>query len=216
MAHPIYLALTLAAGSANGITTSQALGAAGNLTINGSLASDGVATLTPARRVTITSAGNDSALTWTIYGTGRFGTSQTESVAGGNVAAATSTQDFLTVTRIAGSAAAAGNVTAGTNDTASTQWVPWSQYATDFEVSFYGDVTAGSPTWQVDITFDDVFGTWLPTAIPFPRAVTPSATSGFTGDASGVVNDSIGPIRASRLTLIAAGTVNITQMQQGY
>ena len=216
MAHPIYLALTLAAGSANGVALVQSPGAAGNLTLNGSLVSGGVATLTPARRVIITSAGNDSAKTFTVYGTDRFGNSQTEAVTGANIGAAATTQDFLTVTRVAISAASAGTVTVGTNNTASTQWVPWSQYATDFEVSFYGDVTAGSPTWQLDVTFDDVFGTWLPASIPFPRATTPSATSGFTGDASGVVNDSIGPIRASRLTLVAAGTVNITQMQQGY
>ncbi len=216
MGHPIALSLTVAAGSANGIALSQSLGGAGVLTLNGALVSGGTAILTPARRVLITSAADDSDITWTVVGTDRFGNAQTEIFVGGASVAVASTQDFLTVTSITGSAATSGAVTAGTNDTASTQWVPWSNYAVDFQVAFYGDVTAGSPTWQVDVTFDDVFGLWLPASVPFPRAFTPTSMSGFTADAIGAINDSVGPIKASRLTLTAAGTVMLEQLQQGY
>lgn len=216
MGHPISLSLTVAAGSTNGIALSQSLGAAGALTLNGASVSGGTATLSPARRVLMTSAADDSDITWTVVGTNRFGQTQTETFVGGASAAVASTQDFLTVTSITGSAATSGNVTAGTNSTASTQWVPWDTNQTDVQISFFGDITSGSPTWQVDFTPDDVYGLWLPSSIPFPRAVTPAATSGFTSDASGVLNDSISPVRATRLTLTVAGTVMLTQTQQGY
>ena len=214
MGHPIALTLTLAAGSATAIALAQARGSAGNLTLNGAAVSAGVATLSPARRVAIASVGDDSGITWTVTGTDRFGNAQVETITGataGNSVA--TTQDFLTVTRIASSGAAAGNVTAGTNNTASTQWVPWDTYAFDYQISCYGVVQAGSPTWQVDKTYDDVFGTWLPSGVPFPRSITDLTLNGLTATADGYIP---APCRATRLTLVAAGTVQLEQIQQGY
>lgn len=217
MGHPIALSLTVAAGSANGIALSQSLGGAGAVTLNGALMSGGNVTLTPARRIIVVSAADDSDITFTVTAPDRFGNTQTETFAGSNGGTASSTQDFGSgALSITASGATSGAITVGTSDTASTQWVPWSLYAVDFQVSFYGDVTAGSPTWQVDVTFDDVFGLWLPASVPFPRAFTPTSMSGFTADAIGVINDSVGPVKASRLTLTAAGTVMLEQLQQGY
>ena len=54
------LTLTLQATNANGIALSQSRGSAGNLTLNGSLVSGGVANLVTAQFVGITSNGNDS------------------------------------------------------------------------------------------------------------------------------------------------------------
>ena len=51
---------------ADSISQSQTPSGAGNLTINGAKASGGVATFDSARQVTITSAGNDSARTFTV------------------------------------------------------------------------------------------------------------------------------------------------------
>ena len=100
---------------ADGITTSASLSGAGTLAINGALASTGTVTLSSGRQVTITSAGNDTGVTFTVTGTDVNGTAQTEAITGASGAAATSTKYFKTITEIANSAASAGAVTAGIN-----------------------------------------------------------------------------------------------------
>ena len=54
---------------ADGVCASQTLGGAANLTINGALASGGVATLGEQARITLYSTANSRAVTFTIYGT---------------------------------------------------------------------------------------------------------------------------------------------------
>lgn len=103
---------------ADSISQSQTPSGAGNLTINGAKASGGVATFNSARQVTITSAGNDSARTFTVTGTDVNGFSISEAVTGANASAATSTKHFKTVTQIAVDDATAGAVTAGMNTSA--------------------------------------------------------------------------------------------------
>lgn len=219
MTHPIARTLTLANDAdADGIAQSQTPLAAGNLTLNGALVSGGVATFATPRRVQITSAADESARTFTVYGTARVeqgGISISEAVTGANIGAAYTTQDFATVTRIAVDAATAGAVTAGTNDVSSDAWVPWDTNninGPDFSVRAIGQVMSGSPTWQVDYTLDDVYGLWLPSSVPFPRAIPFVDLQGKTGTADANLP---GPIKASRLTLVAPGSVQLTQIQQG-
>ena len=103
---------------ADSISQSQTPSGAGNLTINGAKASGGVATFNSARQVTITSAADDQARTFTITGTDINGFTISEAVAGADTAAATSTKHFKTVTQIAVDDATAGAVTAGMNTSA--------------------------------------------------------------------------------------------------
>lgn len=223
MGHPIVTTLTLAAAVTNGIAQSQSLpGASGlKLALNGSLVTNGAAALDAPRRIIITSAGNDSGITWTVVGTrGSWwaSTPLTETFTGANIGAAQSTQDFLTVTSITGSGATASTVTAGTDGVGSGPWVPWSKYSTDFQVSLFGVVLSGSPTWQVDYTYDDVFGLWLPPGILFPRPLTFALMTGVTGTLDGALANA--GVRASRLTISAlgggiAGSAQLTQEQQG-
>ncbi len=158
MANPYRTSVALTAAVTNGICLSQTLGAAGKLTINGSLASGGVATLTStscvARRVGITSAGNDSGITWTITGTNRYGVVHNETLAGANAGTANSVKDYATVTSIAGSAASASTVTAGTNTVASTEWRVFDIYREFFSVGL-GFTATGTINATVEITFDD-------------------------------------------------------------
>lgn len=223
MSHPIVTTLTLAASDADGIAVAQVLpGASGlALVLNGALVASGVAQLTAPRRVVITSAGNDSGITFTVAGTrGSWwaNTALTEVVTGANVSDAVTTQDFLTVTSVTASGAAAGNVTVGTNGTASGPWVAWSAYATDFQVSLYGTVLSGSPTWEVQYTYDDVFGLWLPSGVTFPRAVVLGSLTGQTGTQDGTLTTRV---VASRLAITAQGgggaaaSVQLVQQQQG-
>jgi hypothetical protein len=213
MGRPISETVTLVAAVANGYATTQALGAAGPLALNGSLVTGGVGVPDAPRRVIITSAGNDSGITWTITGTQRSQQNSSplvEVIKGANIGVAASTQDFATVTSIVGSGATAGNVTAGTNGTGSGPWVPWSDYAVDFQVSCAGNVLSGAPTWQVDYTYDDVFD---PAVLASgPVVFVHASLQGQVGSADGVLPNAV---RASRLTLTAVGSVRLTQLQQG-
>ena len=117
----------LAAASANNICLSQT--PTSSFTINGSLASGGVATLDTPRRVLFTPAGNESAKTFTIVGTDASGMPLTEVIAGTNATAFYTSLDFKTVTSITISSAAAGAITVGTNAIASSPWVRLDEYA---------------------------------------------------------------------------------------
>ena len=132
----------LAAASLTAICLSQTPAAAGNLTINGALAvttttgisvTGSVLTTTTAvmdtpRRVVITTTANESAKTFTITGTDWNNNTITEVITGPNISTAVSNLDFRTVTSIAISAAAAGAITVGTNNTASSGWVRFDDY----------------------------------------------------------------------------------------
>ena len=218
MGHPVVTSVNLAAAVSTGIATSQSLPGAKGLSVNlnGSLVTGGAAVLDAPRRVIIASAGNDSGITFTVTGTrGSWwaSTAISETITGGNIATVATTQDFLTVTSIVASGATASTITAGTNGTGSGPWVVWDQYATDFQVSLIGYILSGTPTWGVEYTYDDVFGLWLPSNVPFPRAVTFNLMTGLT--TSGVDGILTSPVRASRLTLTAVGSVQLTSTQQG-
>jgi hypothetical protein len=213
-------ALALTAAVTNGISTSQSLGAAGNLTINGSLASGGVATLTstncPARRVGITSAGNDSALTWTITGTDRYGNPQSETLAGGNAVAVQSANDYATVTQIRGSGATASTVIAGTTTTGSTPWFTLDVYREYFVVGLYASIT-GTATATVEITPDDPnaaqAGSIEPNSYRPPQVWAYGPLTLFTANASAALSY---PAFAVRLTISAGtGTAGLQVLQSG-
>lgn len=215
MSHPIVTAVSLVAAVANGLATTQSLAAAGPLTLNGSKVTAGVGVLDAPRRVIITSAGNDSGITWTVTGTrGSWwaSTAVSETIKGANVGVAVTTQDFLTVTSIVASGATASTVTAGTNGTGSGPWVVWDKYAGDFAVSIYGYVLTGTPTWEIEYTYDDVFGLWMPSNQTFPIAFALASMTGLTGTNDGSITNA--GVKASRLTLTAVGGVQITQQQQ--
>lgn len=114
----------LASAGANNIALSQTPVAAGNLTLNGSLASGGVATLDTPRRVLFTPAGAEAtnSTIWTVYGTDWNNNSVSETVVGVNNPSTVQTvYDYKTVTRIAVNKAQAGAVTVGTNGVASSR-----------------------------------------------------------------------------------------------
>lgn len=101
---------------ANAVCASQSPGAAGNLVINGTRASGGIATLGSPRQIYVTSAGDDSATTATITGTswgpnGIFTVVETITLADTGVSG--TTLEFATVSQIAISGASAAAITVG-------------------------------------------------------------------------------------------------------
>ena len=103
---------TLAADD-DGISASAQVANNAALVIGGALASGGSVTLSNARKLTITSGGNDSGISFTIVGTDINGTAQTESLTGANAGVATSSKFFLTIASITAVGDPAGTVEAG-------------------------------------------------------------------------------------------------------
>ena len=99
----------------DGISVAETLGAAGKFTIGGAYATGGVAKLDVPRHVSIYAASSNSAKTFTVYGTNRYGVSISEAITGPAAGAtAKSTKNFKTVTSVAIDAASVGDVEIGT------------------------------------------------------------------------------------------------------
>ena len=103
---------------ADGISTAAAVGNNAALTIGGALADGGSVTNVGGRIVTILSAGNDAAKSFTVVGTDVNGDAQTESITGANAGTATGGVHFKTVSSITAVGNPAGNVSAGVNASA--------------------------------------------------------------------------------------------------
>lgn len=211
MSAPTVLALVLVAASANNICLSQTPGAAGNLTLNGSTVSGGVATLDAARRVLFTCAGNETGKTASVTGTGSSGTAISETVNLPNATTVATTQDFATITQIAVSAAFAGAATVGTNTTGSTRPMAVDDYGLPV-VTLQVDVS-GSVTYTVESTLNDPNGANYkgPTAWPSWIAHPVLAAQTTTKQDSYAAKP-----KAIRLTVTTGtGTANLTAIQAG-
>ena len=100
---------------ADGISVAAAVGNNAALTIGGALADGGSVTNVGGRIVTILSAGNDAAKSFTVVGTDVNGDAQTESITGANAGTATGSKYFRTIASITAVGNPAGNVSAGIN-----------------------------------------------------------------------------------------------------
>ena len=156
---PTIQTVTLAAADADGICQSQTPAAGGqqNLTINGALASGGVATMDRARHVSIASAGNDSARTFTVTGTDRYGNTISEAITGPNATTVNGTKNFLTVTQVSVDDDTVGAITVGSANECETGWIPLDHYMSSFKVALAVHLSAGANmTYAVQHTLDNV------------------------------------------------------------
>jgi hypothetical protein len=114
---------TFADADADGIATAQQLLAAGNLDLDGALAVAGAATIIPARHVSLYSAGSLGGVNFAISGLDADGNAISETIAGPSGGTVVTSGNFAVVSRIHASAAVGSNVTAGTADSAETEWM---------------------------------------------------------------------------------------------
>ena len=174
-------------GTANNIAQSQTPAGAGNLTLNGTLVSGGVAYLGTNRHIYITSAGDDSGDTFTI--TGLFQTaqglvSQVESIAGANTSIAATTKTFYSISQIAVSGATAAAITVGRGGVATldvARRVIITSGADDTDVTFTITGTNASGLSQVE-TLVGASGAAAQSALDFKTviSVVPSAAVATT------------------------------------
>jgi hypothetical protein len=205
---PITLSRALVAAAAGAVCASQTTAGAGNLLINGTLASGGVATLDTQRNVGITSAGNVSAVTFTITGTDQQNRVISESLAGPNANTVTSVLNYKTVTSIAVSAAVASNVTVDTLATGASQEIPLDRNLNPFNVSISGEILSGAVNWSIQYTFDDIFAS----AGPF-NWYNHSTLVNQAVSANGTI---LSPVRAIRVvTNSGTGTLSTQVVQSG-
>lgn len=222
MAAPKVATIKLAAASANNICLSQTPGAAGAMTINGAAASGGVATLDVARRVLITPAGNESAKTFVITGQDRNGNVISETLAGvNNPATAQSLLDYLKVTSITISAAAAAAITIGTSGVASTAWMMLDYLLANFNVGYFLDLQGQTANVDIQVTADEIDSA-KGLALPNPVAFTPPTAFGVASGTALAANTLLGsviPARACRLTVNSGATtgsgIKLSVIQSG-
>lgn len=114
----------------------------------------GAATLDVARRAILTSAGNDSGITFTIAGTDQSGDLISEVVTGANAGVASSLLDYLTVTSVLASGAVATTVTMGTNGVAASPWVRFDDWNAGSQTALAA-VVSGTVNYSVQTSMDD-------------------------------------------------------------
>lgn len=196
---PVIITKELAAADDNGICESQTPTVAGSLDLDGDLVSGGVAQLDTQRRVLITSAGDDTGVTFTVTGTRENGVAITEDILGGDSVAVYTTQDFYTVSDVAVDDATAGAVIVGTNGVGSSAWNLPNIYNQPCNLSF-GVVPGGTVNYTVNYTYDD------PNSVSVPAVYSISALTSKTAQLDAAIND---PIRAYRIT-VNSGTDPVT------
>lgn len=160
---------TVAGANAKARVTTQHFSVVSNIAVSGNAGSVQVgsfssATFTgsTARQVTIVAAGNESAKTFVVTGTGVNGETFSETVAGPNATTATTTSYFKTVTSVTISADAAGALTVGMTNTATSAWVRFDDFAPS-NISIQCSVS-GSATYTLQSTLDDPNDPVNPTA----------------------------------------------------
>lgn len=223
--------------SATNIATAQAVGSATTLTLNGSLAVAGstninglttplAAYLDPASRVTITSAGNDSGITFAVAGIGVDGESaETETITGANASTVSTTKLFRRVFSSTSSGAAAGNVSAGTNGYVATLDKPrrvlitsagndsgmtWTITGTDWNNAPISEVLTGGNTAAVASLLDYATVTGIKASGAAASTVT-VGTNGVAGSRP-ICLDQMG-LSPTGLQVTVSGTANYTVQQ---
>ena len=180
---------------ATGVAASQGPVTGGaSFTLNGSLVVNGVAIMDVARQVIITSAGNDSAITFTITGTNWFGVPISEVLTGANIGVATSVNSYKTVTKIVANSTTASTVTAGTNGVASSPPIVQSLGSGE-NASLFVQVT-GTVNYSVFQTFDNPF-----VANPDAACVWVAVVAGLTAQTANATATISQPAMAYKLVI---------------
>lgn len=157
---PYAISETITGANASTVSSTKKYQAITSITISGAAAGAltvgayGTATLDMQRRVLITSAGNDSGITFAITGTNQSGDVISETLTGANATTAQSVLDYLTVTSIIPSAAVASTLTIGTSGVASSPWVRFDDYAANSQTTLAA-IVSGIVNYDIQVSMDD-------------------------------------------------------------
>lgn len=189
------LACAPTAVDADGVCASQSPGA-GAITINGALATGGVATFDAAQKVRLTSGGNDSGITFTFTGTDANGRPLSEDVAGTNGTNSDTTKYFKTVTGITHTGSVATTIVVG-NLIASVS--PSHEFAGKIDLNNFqigiGCAIGGTVTYGMEVTYDG--STWF-------------AHSAITAKSANFDGSQLFPVLAMRAAVSASTSGSVT------
>lgn len=171
---------------ADGIAEAQTLSGAGDVELDGvalideaGSPYDGKILLDPPRRVIIDSAGDDSGVTFTIYGTDRVGTPIEETVQGANASSVTSTMVYKTVERIAASGATADDIEIGWGTEHIGPWIilgnARGHYNAGWQLAVEGTVSCSLEASYRNILRERIKGDYEPDAVQLDTAMTEAA-----------------------------------------
>lgn len=212
---PIQKTLQMAAADDNGIVTSETPVDGVDLTIDGALASGGVATPTYPAKVTFTSSDNLSTVVFIVYGTDSYNQPALESIVGPNNTTVTTTKVFKTVTKISVTTAStftteevdAGVASVGLG---TTPWWPLDIYTPNQVTNISCNLLASaSATYSVEYTNEDPFDTSITQlAVAHPVAALTGATADQTAFTTTLM-------RAVRVNVASgSGELRVTVVQQ--
>lgn len=174
MARPHIETITPVAASATDICLSQTVASATTLTLNGAKAGT---TLDFSRKLDLVSAGNLSAVNFTIVGTDANGRSISEVKSGPNANTVQSVNYYSTITSITTSATMGGvNITVGTSDDLATKMYPLNFYD-EIAAQIAVNLVSGTATFSVQETYSALTSAatevWvIPTALSAKTATT--------------------------------------------
>jgi hypothetical protein len=191
---------------ADGVCASQSP-AGGAILINGALASGGVATFGAAQLVRLTSAADDSGITFTFRGTDADGNSLAETVAGTNAGNSDTTLYFKTITSITASAAVTGAIIVGNLITSVSPTMKVNTALNPTNINLYAQLISGTATFGLQYTFDAIGG--------YPATWIEDGT--LTAKSASTELSWTKPINAFRLRLTASssGVVQLKAVQAG-
>lgn len=175
------------------------------------IGSAGIGTMTTDGAVGIYSGGDESDITFTVYGIDRYGNDNSETITGPDTTTVTGAVDWSIIHRIATSAAVGNNVEVGSVGTVFSQWIPVDRYGGD--ISLAVTLSSGaSMTYAIQHTFENVQanGFQEDDANVFVHATMTGETTSQDGSYST-------PIYALRLaiTSFVSGTATLEVVQSG-
>lgn len=148
------LLLTPTAAAVNTISASASPGA-GAITIGGTMATGGVATLGAAQLITLVSGGNDTGITFTVTGTDSDGRAQTETIAGASTATKTLTKYFKTVSSVTHTGSVAGTLSIGNTIDSVSNTIRPDLSTSPIAIGIGVTLVSGTATYKVQHSYQD-------------------------------------------------------------
>lgn len=204
---PISFTRSQPAADGDSVAAVQLLNSSGAITINGSLAVAGVATLTVPAYITAFSE-KSATVNFIVTGTAPNGASQVETLAVTASGTVTGALSFATVTKVVADAPTSATISIGNAVTGYTGWIPLDIY-TPNQVTTISAKTSGTVNYSVQYTNEDPFDTTIQQlAVAHPNA----SLTGASGDETQFTTTLM---RAVRLKINSgAGSVRFTIVQQ--
>jgi hypothetical protein len=204
---PISFTRSQPAADADSVAAVQLLNASGAITLNGSLAAGGVATLTVPAYLTVFSE-KSATVNFIVTGTRPGGGEQIETLAVTASGTVTGSLAFATVTNVLASAPTSATISVGNAVTGYTDWIPLDIY-TPNQVTTISAKTSGTVNYSVQYTNEDPFDRSIQQlAVAHPNASLTAASGDETQFTTTLM-------RAVRLRINSgSGSVRFTVVQQ--